>query len=436
MRNAAAVLALLLLTAPSAAARRRAVAPRINPIPAAAAWLQQNAVPFATTEPRTPLDDLAPLGAILGDARIVALGEATHGSREFFTMKHRILELLVREHGFTVFAIEAHVADADRINAYVLDGIGDPADLLLKMRMWTWNTDEVLDLIQWMREYNLERGSRPPVSFRGYDIQSTDVAIAAIDAYLLRVDPENAETLSAKFSCFRRHALFPTSTYRALAAEERDACAANLTALHNDLAARREAYIARSSAGEYQTILHYARVVVQSEGHGAGRAPGRDPWMAENAAWIANVQHAGEKIVLWAHNNHVTTETASRMGTELRRVFPPEVMITVGFVFDRGDFWAYADPTKPMTVHHLEPWPQALYEPLFRATGHDLFFVDLRDVSSAEARSIFESTSSIWRIGGVFNPAAEAMAREVTTLSRAFDVVIWIESVTPARQRR
>lgn len=434
MRTAAVVLILSLVTAPSVAARRRAVAPRVNPIPGAEAWLRQNAVPFATTEPRTPLDDLAPLGAILGKARIVALGEATHGSREFFTMKHRILELLVREHGFTVFAMEAHVAEADRINDYVVDGIGDPAELLLTMRMWTWNTDEVLDLIQWMREYNLARGSRPPVFFRGFDLQRADTAIAAIDAYLKRVDPDNAAAMSAKFACFRAHATFP-GTYRAVSAEERNACAAGLTALHDDLAARREAYTAGSSASEFETILHYARLVVQTEGYGAGRAPGRDPWMAENVAWIANVRHPDEKIVLWGHNNHVTTEPAQRMGTELRRLFPADEMITVGFVFDRGDFWAYTDPTRPIGLHHVEPWPEALYEPLFRATGHARFFVDLRDVPSVEARSIFESTSSIWRIGGTFDPQIEATTREVTTLSRAFDVVIWIESVTPTHQR-
>ena len=435
MRLTAVVLALSLLATSEVEARRRAVTPRPNPIPGAAAWLRQAAVPFATTEARTPLDDLAPLGAALGNARIVALGEATHGSREFFTMKHRILELLVRDYGFTVFAMEAHMAEADLINDYVMEGKGDPARLLLTMSMWTWNTEEVLDLIHWMREYNLARGDRPALSFRGFDMQRSDTAIATIDAYLKRVDPESAAALSAKLDCFRSYAVFPTGPYRAVPATDRDACAAGLTALHDELAARRETYTARSSAREFETILRYARVVVQSEGAGSGRAPGRDPWMAENAAWLANVLHPDEKIVLWAHNFHVTTEPARRMGTELRPLFPREVMTTVGFLFDRGDFWAYADPTRPKTVHHLEPWRDALYEPLFRATGHPRAFVDLRNVPSADARAVFGSTSSIWRIGGVFNPNAEAMARETTTLTRAFDIVIWIESVTPTRPR-
>ncbi len=94
------------------------------------AWLRENAVEFRTAEPGGDYADLMPLEQIIGNARVVALGEATHGTREFFQMKHRILEFLVREMGFTTFGIEATWAEANRVNDYVHTGVGDPAVLL------------------------------------------------------------------------------------------------------------------------------------------------------------------------------------------------------------------------------------------------------------------------------------------------------------------
>src|SRR5512147_1133880 len=111
---------------------------------AAGEWLRGAAVPFGQIDPGDKLDDLEPLRQIVGNARIVSLGEATHGTREFFQMKHRILRFLVERMGFTAFAIEATWPEANRLDRYVRTGEGDPAVLLSGLYFWTWNTDEVL----------------------------------------------------------------------------------------------------------------------------------------------------------------------------------------------------------------------------------------------------------------------------------------------------
>ena len=134
-------------------------------------WLRDNAVPFASVEPGGSFAELAPLGHMMGDARIVGLGEATHGSREFFRMKHRVVEYLVRERGFRTFAIEATWAEATRVNRYLHTGEGDPAVLLANLHFWTWNTREVLEMIQWMRAYNQSVPAADRVSFYGFDVQ-------------------------------------------------------------------------------------------------------------------------------------------------------------------------------------------------------------------------------------------------------------------------
>src|SRR6476620_3758937 len=117
-------------------------------------WIRANAIRLNTSEAGHGFADMQALKPLIGNARIVSLGEATHGTREFFQLKHRMLEFLATEMGFTIFSIEANMPEAYRLNDYVLNGVGDPAKLLRGMYFWTWNTEEVLDMIRWMRELN------------------------------------------------------------------------------------------------------------------------------------------------------------------------------------------------------------------------------------------------------------------------------------------
>ena len=156
-------------------------------------WIRANAVSLKTVEARHGFDDMEPLRRIIGDARIVSLGEATHGTREFFQLKHRMLEFLATQMGFTIFSIEANMPEAYRLNDYVLNGTGDPAELLRGMYFWTWNTDEVLDMIRWMREFNASGKGR--VQFTGFDMQKTPVAAEIVRAYVQRVDPTYEPTV-------------------------------------------------------------------------------------------------------------------------------------------------------------------------------------------------------------------------------------------------
>ena len=115
-------------------------------------WIRSHAVKLKTPESGNGFEDMRPLQALIGQARIVSLGEATHGPREFFQLKHRMLEFLASELGFSIFSIEANMPEAYRLNDYVLEGKGDPAQLLRGMYFWTWDTEEVLAMIRWMRE--------------------------------------------------------------------------------------------------------------------------------------------------------------------------------------------------------------------------------------------------------------------------------------------
>lgn len=159
-------------------------------------WLKQHALPVKTVQAESGFEDLAGLAAMIGDARIVGLGEGTHGTREHFQMKHRLVEHLVTQLGFSIFAIEANMPEAQELDAYVLGGEGDVERLIGGMYFWTWNTEEVRDLVEWMRRFNAAekaRNSPRRVHFTGFDMQTGSVALAKVREFLEAHEPERAK---------------------------------------------------------------------------------------------------------------------------------------------------------------------------------------------------------------------------------------------------
>ena len=140
---------------------------RMPPAPTGvAAALAESTIPIASDDPDSPDSDLLPLVPVLADRRVIALGEATHGTREFFRLKDRFLRLLVRHASFTTFALEISPESGERVNRYIHNGSGSGRAALREFEFWTWQTEEVLALIEWMRAWNTAHPERP-VSFVG-----------------------------------------------------------------------------------------------------------------------------------------------------------------------------------------------------------------------------------------------------------------------------
>ncbi|MHC5024147.1 MAG: erythromycin esterase family protein, partial [Planctomycetota bacterium] len=193
MQQALAAAFLVLVAAPGFAQ---------EPEPDEVAWVRAHALPFDTVEAGHGFEDLGPLRAMIGDARIVALGECTHGSREVFQMKHRLVEFLATEMDFTVFSIEACMPESYRVGEYVRGRPGDPKALIAGMYFWTWNTEEVLDMVEWMRRFN-ERGDGR-IEFTGFDMQTPDVAMRLARDFVVEVDPDYLPQLERRYALARR----------------------------------------------------------------------------------------------------------------------------------------------------------------------------------------------------------------------------------------
>src|SRR5262245_25942688 len=181
---------------PSGTAANAAASTGAGAVPAeVTSWLKSAASPLATLDPRADTSDLAPLRSIVGDARIVALGEATHGSHEFFAFKARAVEYLVRELGFTDFAMETDWTLALAANEWLEFGRGD-LETALKSISGLWRTEEYRALFQWLRAWNADNAHARKVRFHGLDMAASGPTARRLHAYLEKVDAEVAESVA------------------------------------------------------------------------------------------------------------------------------------------------------------------------------------------------------------------------------------------------
>ncbi len=415
--------------------------------PEVVAWIQSSAHPFATAEPGGGLADLQFLKDMIGEARVVSLGEATHGTREFFQMKHRVLEFLVKEMDFNVFAIEASWPEANLVNEFVQTGRGDPEVLLSGLYFWTWNTQEVLDMILWMREHNQDPGGDPSVSFLGFDMQYPGLAIQNVVDYLLLVDPQAAAGVSTRYACMSAYANGPRgfagveTRYRNQPQTYRDVCVAALRSVRDSLVAHRAEYEATSSAEAYALAEQSARVVLQYEDMESGRTMGaRDYYMAENAKWLLDQAGPDGKIVLWAHNGHIADDPnygeSVSMGYYLRKHYSDDLVIA-GFDFFQGGFRAVTylgySGYGGVENHAVGPAQPHSYEDYFHSAGMDRFVLDVRGVGlGTPSTSWLAGPRGMRSIGSVFSPTnADAYSRDVSVPS-FYDLVIYFDSTTAA----
>lgn len=435
-------------TGPSSGPEDGGSIPGPDPIPEEIVnWLKANAHPFATPEAGSGFDDLQFLKAMIGDASVVSLGEATHGTREFFQMKHRVLEFLVEELDFNLFAIEATWPEANRLNDYVHTGEGDPVALLSGLYFWTWNTQEVLDMIEWMRAHNENPGDDPTVSFLGFDLQFPGMAIHNVLEFFSTVDPQAEAEVSALYGCMLPFANGPRgfasgqARYGDQSATYRNACLVDLLAVQELLRARQVDYEAASTKAEFSQADRSARLVIQFEDMRSGRTSGaRDAYMAENAIWLHDEGGPGSKIVLWAHNGHVANDPdyafGGSMGRHLRRHYSDD-MVIVGFDFYQGGFRAVTGLGDGIFTrledHSVGAPPEGSYEYYFNAAGMDRMVLDLRSVDLyTPATSWLAGPRLMRRIGSVYQPTNPNAYLSPVSITAKYDLIVYFHETAAA----
>lgn len=395
-----------------AAPRRRAIGKPVVDLTTPAGWLSHYARPLTTTEFVPYSYDLEPLRAMIDDAVVVGLGDGTHGTHEFFTLKLRTIDFLVREMGFDVVAFEGPFALLNRINTYVQGGNGNARSLVGQMTETSgytfWDTEEIVELVEWMRVYNRDRGGRPAIEIAGADVFDELALPSIVIQYLHSVDSAAAEDAAKKYSCTQ------------------PICAkTNPKLVYDSLAAREAELVPRSSFRAYHDALQSARIIVQRT-----NLMERDPAMAANIEWARTHRGTSGKVIYWAHNEHVTKGESPWTGGvtagHLLRQSLGDDYFTIGTLTAAGAFtqWALQQgAVVPVATPIPAPRPDS-YESFFRQRGALALLVPLRgDLPAWLAGPAFYNTATT--TGGV--PGLTA------SLPSKFDAVMFVDTTTPLK---
>ena len=370
---------------------------------------------------------------LVGDARFVLLGEASHGTHEFYRARAEITKRLIEEKGFSAVAVEADFPDAYRVNRFVR-GLGEDktADAALgdftRFPLWMWRNRDVLEFVGWLREFNNGRNENAKAGFYGIDLYSLNASIEAVLKYLEKVDPEAARRARYRYSCFEDFGEDAQTYGYAASFDMNMSCESEVIEQLVELQKRageyanRDGFVARD---EFFFAEQNARLVKNAEEYYRQMFRGRvsswnlrDRHMAETL--IALDAHLSEqtdaaKIVVWAHNSHLGDAAATDMGERgewnvgqlIREKYGREIVRLIGFTTYEGTVSAATNWDEPAQTKRVRPGLKDSVENLFHQTGVPNFFLDLRD---EQIREELQKPMLERAIGVVYRPETERVS--------------------------
>jgi len=433
-------------------------------------WSEQEARQGSARSAREPDEELV---AILGDAaeplpaadspefgaffdrfashRVVLLGEASHGSKEFYQARAAITRRLIEEHGFNLVAVEADWPDADVVDRYVRQRTPakQPDPPFQRFPTWMWRNREVQAFTRWLREHNQSLPEGERARFHGLDIYNLNDSISAVLAYLQDLDPEAARLARARYECLTPWQDDPALYGREVLSDRYKACEDQVVAQLRDLLEKRLEYT-RDDGERFFDAEQNARLVATGERyyramyHGGAESWNlRDGQMFETLQRLLEQRGADAKIVVWAHNSHIGDALATDMGGtrgqinlgQLCREAYGEQAALIGFGTDHGTVAAAPRWNGPMQRMTVRPAREDSYEGLAHRTGMDRFLLDLRASHHETLRHRLRPTRLERFIGVIYRPETERQSHYArASLPDQFDAYVWFdatEAVTP-----
>ncbi|MET7689547.1 erythromycin esterase family protein [Streptomyces sp. NPDC005483] len=401
--------------------------------------IERSAHTLKSTDPEGGLRDLEALGRMVGSAKVVGLGEATHGSRDFFRMKHRVFRYLVEEKGFRSFSLELPWSSGVRLNEYVLDGKGDLDDIAREEFQGSyriWNNRDYLDLIAWMRDYNL-RHPDDPVQFIGDDMGYAGPELyERVTDYVSRRYPQLLERVTDLY-----RGLAPVTDagtygeeYFKLPLAERRERAERTRQVYELL--RQQRAVTGADQQEHVWMVQHARAIHQmargmafdfdDEEQVAEMMRLRDQVMAENVAWWR--KHTGDRILLSAHNTHVSYDSFDARYPKTQGAFLRDALgndyVSIGFSFYRGAFKAFGTADNVMRTYRVGAAEPGSNEDTLDKARQDDYILDLR-TAPEPARAWLDKERVTWNIGAGWPDPV----KYTTALGRAHDILIHLHDV-------
>jgi protein-L-isoaspartate(D-aspartate) O-methyltransferase len=407
-------------------------------------------------EEAEPFDDLetADLGALLeriGDSRVVLLGEATHGTSEFYRFRAQLTRELVLQKGFNIVAVEADWPDAAQIDRYVRNQETTPPEepIFSRFPTWMWRNREVLDFVQWLRRHN-DGVSEPErqVSFHGLDLYSLYNSIASVIRYLEKVDPEAAQVARLRYGCLTPWERDPALYGRAALTRRFALCEAEVLTTLREMLDRRMEYASRDGE-RFLDAVQNARIVANAERYYRAMYYGsaeswnlRDRHMFDTLLMVLGFRGPEAKAVVWEHNSHLGNAAATEMGArgelnvgQLTREHFRDDAYLIGFGTDHGTVAAATDWDGDMEVKRVRPAHPESYERLCHLSQIPSFLLHLREPKRTEMREELEIPRLERAIGVIYRPETELLSHYFqAVLPWQFDEYVWFDetrAVTP-----
>lgn len=401
-------------------------------------------------------DDFDAVLRLVGDARFALIGEASHGTHEFYRIRAEITKRLICEKGFTSVAVEADWPDAYRINRYVRgrSADDDATEALSGFRrfpQWMWRNADVLDFVGWLRAHNDALPAEGRVGFYGLDLYALHASIEAVLAYLRIVDPDAAHRAQARYSCFDHFGVDPQAYGYATSLGLGPSCEAAVVAELTDLRRAAAEYARRDGRLEADDFFYAeqnARLVRNAEryyrtmfGNHAQSWNLRDRHMAETLAALVAFQESHrtrpERVVVWAHNSHLGDARATEMGArgelnlgQLVRTTHGLDAVLIGFLTYGGTVTAASDWDEPAQRKRVRPALPGSYEALFREWGQgrrENRFVNLTE-SDPLIRRLAEPYLER-AIGVIYRPETERHSHYFhARLTQQFDGILYYDT--------
>jgi len=308
--------------------------------------LNKNIIEIKTISPDSSFDDIDALLPILKDKKVVALGEATHGTHEFFVYKHRLIKLLTTQADFKIIIIEGDFAGSQTMNDYVVYGKGTVYEALLGVSYGVWMTQEFVDMIEWVKEYNTGKELEDKIRFYGCDMNNPSRSAKMIKKYL-KQNNQSTPLIENGLNWF-----INGQYYNKNFKNKEDSVKLFLKELDH-------AFISDKTNREYQFIEHNTRIIKQIVemifSTSAERVILRDQFMAENIDWIYQFEHK-QKAIFWAHNEHIAInnnkEKQKPTGYYLKKKYGNDYY-SFGFGFFKGENRTYSRKDKSWVINKI-----------------------------------------------------------------------------------
>jgi len=385
---------------------------------------------------------------LIGDSRIVLLGEASHGTHEFYFERAATTKRLIAEKGFTLLAIEADWPDASRAHRYVRGTSADAnANEALsgfrRFPAWMWRNTVVVEFVEWLRGFSKDVDpKRAPAGFYGMDLYSLHASIHAVLSYLQKVDPDAAKRARVRYSCFDHFSREPQEYGYAATAGATESCEDAVVEQLAELQRKAGEFLSRDgemAAEELFFAEQNARLVKNAEQYYRsmfrGRASSwnlRDRHMVETIeALVAHLNGSRQpKAIIWAHNSHLGDARATEMGQHgelnvgqlIREHYGGEAVL-IGFSTHHGTVTAASDWGAAAERKNVRPALEGSYEELFHQTGLPRFWIDLRNAGDKIGGPRLERA-----IGVIYRPETERLSHYFhARLPKQFDAIIHID---------